>query len=291
MTDRDIEEQLWDNDSDDDFQLEDMSSDDDEEEIERQVITQIAAREVQLASQRTRRVPSLEALRPPENSALSEEGSSSSWTTTCELKKNYFTKQNEFLGAPDPTPIAFFNFFLEDDFLAMICDKTNAQAEKLFLTEGFALEIWPKGCQFGGALGSGQLQYTIATVPGGKGVVPTDFTPVSETSLVTTILDNSQLKVGTDPVKLMPDNFGDFVMVRPNVGPSAGTKFTTPDGRPASLIMLKMRQLDNNAVSDGFHTTPFPMRAAIAATRCGELATLGLVSKFCIKLCAEIKTT
>ncbi|CAG5030355.1 unnamed protein product [Parnassius apollo] len=134
ITDSDIEEQLLGNDSDDDFQLEDMSSDDDEEEIERQNIMQMAAMDLQLASQRTRRrSPSLEAIQQPERLALPEEGATSSWTTTCELKKIDFTKQNEFFGAPDPTPIAFFNFFFEDDFLAMICEKTNAQARKLFL--------------------------------------------------------------------------------------------------------------------------------------------------------------
>ncbi|CAG5049952.1 unnamed protein product [Parnassius apollo] len=134
ITDSDIEEQLLGNDSDDDFQLEDMSSDDDEEEIERQIIMQMAAMDLQLASQRTRRrSPSLEAIQQPERLALPEEGATSSWTTTCELKKIDFTKQNEFFGAPDPTPIAFFNFFFEDDFLAMICEKTNAQARKLFL--------------------------------------------------------------------------------------------------------------------------------------------------------------
>ena len=40
------------------------------------------------------------------------------------------------------------------------------------------------------------------------------------------------------PVKLTPASKGDFVMVSPNTGPSAGTKFTTPGGTPASLINL-----------------------------------------------------
>lgn len=37
---------------------------------------------------------------------------------------------------------------------------------------------------------------------------------------------------GTEPVKLMPAKWGDFVIVSPKTGPSAGTKFTTPSGTP-----------------------------------------------------------
>lgn len=111
-----------------------MSSDDDEEEIERQVIGQIAAMDVQLASQRTRRFSSEDPERSP--APPPPPTSSASWTMTGELNEHEFTKQNEFFGAPDPTPIGFFNFFFEDGFLAMICEKTNAQAEKLFLDVG-----------------------------------------------------------------------------------------------------------------------------------------------------------
>lgn len=42
---------------------------------------------------------------------------------------------------------------------------------------------------------------------------------------------------GTDPVKLMPDKYGEAVIVSPNTGPSAGTKLTTPAGTPASVII------------------------------------------------------
>lgn len=44
----------------------------------------------------------------------------------------------------------------------------------------------------------------------------------------------------------------------PNTGPSQGMKLTTPGGRPASRMILNMIQLDNKAVSDGFHNTPLP---------------------------------
>jgi hypothetical protein len=33
-------------------------------------------------------------------------------------------------------------------------------------------------------------------------------------------------------VKLIPAKNGDFVIVSPKTGPSAGTKFTTPSGTP-----------------------------------------------------------
>lgn len=42
---------------------------------------------------------------------------------------------------------------------------------------------------------------------------------------------------GTDPVKLIPLKYGEAVMASPKTGPSAGTKFTTPSGTPASLII------------------------------------------------------
>lgn len=63
---------------------------------------------------------------------------------------------------------------------------------------------------------------------------------------------------GTEPVKLMPAKCGEAVIVSPNTGPSAGMKFTTPAGTPASRIILKMTQFDRTAVSDGFHRTEFP---------------------------------
>lgn len=63
---------------------------------------------------------------------------------------------------------------------------------------------------------------------------------------------------GTEPVKLMPAKCGEAVMVSPNTGPSAGTKLTTPGGKPASRIILKMIQLESIAVSDGFHNTELP---------------------------------
>lgn len=63
---------------------------------------------------------------------------------------------------------------------------------------------------------------------------------------------------GTLPVKLIPAKCLEFVIVSPKTGPSAGTKFTTPGGTPASLQILKIVQLDNNAVSLGFHNTALP---------------------------------
>lgn len=63
---------------------------------------------------------------------------------------------------------------------------------------------------------------------------------------------------GTDPVKLRPAKYGDLVIVSPNTGPSAGTKFTTPGGTPASKQILNILQFDNMAVSLGFHNTPLP---------------------------------
>lgn len=59
-------------------------------------------------------------------------------------------------------------------------------------------------------------------------------------------------------MKLIPAKWGEEVMVSPNTGPSAGTKLTTPGGTPASVITLKIVQLESNAVSDGFHNTAQP---------------------------------
>lgn len=56
----------------------------------------------------------------------------------------------------------------------------------------------------------------------------------------------------------MPAKCGEAVMVSPKTGPSAGTKLTTPSGTPASRIILKIRQLESTAVSEGFHKTALP---------------------------------
>uniref|UniRef100_A0A1A9UJU5 Uncharacterized protein n=1 Tax=Glossina austeni TaxID=7395 RepID=A0A1A9UJU5_GLOAU len=74
-------------------------------------------------------------------------------------------------------------------------------------------------------------------------------------------------RVGTEPVKLMPANSLELVMAFANVGPSAGTKLTTPSGTPASLIILNISQLDSIAVSAGFHKTALPIRAELAPLR------------------------
>ncbi|CAG5024854.1 unnamed protein product [Parnassius apollo] len=78
-------------------------------------------------------VPLSQSHSPSEESQPSESTATSTvgWTTTCELQNINFTKQNAFSGNPGQTPITFFNFFFEDDFLVMICEKTNAQAAKL----------------------------------------------------------------------------------------------------------------------------------------------------------------
>ena len=61
------------------------------------------------------------------------------------------------------------------------------------------------------------------------------------------------------PVKVMAARSGEEVTMFPNVGPSVGTKFTTPSGMPASRRILKTIQLERIAVSDGFHTVTLPM--------------------------------
>jgi len=58
------------------------------------------------------------------------------------------------------------------------------------------------------------------------------------------------------------------VMVSPNTGPSQGMKFTTPGGTPASLHILKIHQLDNNAVSDGFQSTALPCNRGTHVDTC-----------------------
>ncbi|GBP19513.1 PiggyBac transposable element-derived protein 4 [Eumeta japonica] len=72
----------------------------------------------------------------PQTNQPSGSGSTSSWSTTGTLQNMTFDKINAFYGRPAGTrPIDYFNFFFEDDFLQIICDETNAQAEKLFLSE------------------------------------------------------------------------------------------------------------------------------------------------------------
>ena len=66
------------------------------------------------------------------------------------------------------------------------------------------------------------------------------------------------------PVKLIPARSLESVTVSPNRGPWAGTKLTTPGGKPASLNILNIVQLESIAVSDGFHSVVLPMRVGVA---------------------------
>lgn len=72
------------------------------------------------------------------------------------------------------------------------------------------------------------------------------------------IVDILLFAYGTDPVKLMPAKCVEAVIVSPKTGPSAGIKFTTPAGTPASRIILNITQFERTAVSDGFHKTELP---------------------------------
>lgn len=63
---------------------------------------------------------------------------------------------------------------------------------------------------------------------------------------------------GTLPVKLIPPRYDEAVIVSPKTGPSAGTKFTTPGGTPASRQILNIFQFESKAVSLGFHITALP---------------------------------
>lgn len=62
----------------------------------------------------------------------------------------------------------------------------------------------------------------------------------------------------------MPAKCVEAVIVSPNTGPSAGIKFTTPAGTPASRIILNIIQFERMAVSDGFHKTELPCTRSIS---------------------------
>ena len=51
-------------------------------------------------------------------------------------------------------------------------------------------------------------------------------------------MDSRKATNATDPVKLIPARSEQDVIVSPKTGPSAGMKFMTPAGIPASLIAL-----------------------------------------------------
>ncbi|CAK1578001.1 unnamed protein product [Parnassius mnemosyne] len=68
---------------------------------------------------------------------LSAEESTSHWTSEGDMRQFNFTKTNRFLGEINGTePTDFFDFFFDQQFLTMICNETNAQAERLFLSTG-----------------------------------------------------------------------------------------------------------------------------------------------------------
>lgn len=126
LDDSDIEEQLFGElSSDEDFDFEDearlcgWSDEDDDEE--------------QLTFDAINISPSPSADQPEQLNTPSTTASTSTWTTTGQLKNIAFTKQNQFFGDVGSTPLDFFNFFFEKHFLEMICRETNAQAERLFL--------------------------------------------------------------------------------------------------------------------------------------------------------------
>ncbi|CAB3224870.1 unnamed protein product [Arctia plantaginis] len=59
-------------------------------------------------------------------------GSTSVLTTTGDLNKFDFTKSNEFYGeVMGVEPIDYFNYFFNDDLFTLICSETNAQAQRL----------------------------------------------------------------------------------------------------------------------------------------------------------------
>lgn len=132
LTENEIEDYLdWDNGSDDNFDpLEcDTSSDDDEEAEDRRLIVENALLDL---------VPLLPTQSSSRSSQVSEEAPSAAetpariWSTSGELRQIEYCKQNKFFEIPGNTPISYFNFFFEDVFLTRICEKTNAQAVKLY---------------------------------------------------------------------------------------------------------------------------------------------------------------
>ncbi|XP_052756318.1 piggyBac transposable element-derived protein 4-like [Galleria mellonella] len=77
---------------------------------------------------------SLDFSRHRATQSTSNQPSASPWCTIGNVHNLIFTKNNFFLGQRAGTsPIDYFNFFFETEFLQMICVETNAQAERLFL--------------------------------------------------------------------------------------------------------------------------------------------------------------
>lgn len=74
--------------------------------------------------------------KPPQPSDLpSTSGATAEWTATGEMKNIPFTNVNSFHGPRETNPVDYFNFFFEEDFLQMICDQTNVQAERIFVSK------------------------------------------------------------------------------------------------------------------------------------------------------------
>lgn len=134
LDDSDIEETLYGDDSEDDYQPDDDEAAS-ESEGEMHLINIELRPPVHRLSSPTAQDQDLQINLPSTSGYQvqpSAAGSTSAWTTSGEMKKISFSKSNEFCGeVAGVNPIDYFNFFFTEDFLSMICTETNAQAQRL----------------------------------------------------------------------------------------------------------------------------------------------------------------
>lgn len=139
LDDSDIEETLYDDDSEDDYQPdEEESASESEGEVNlsnfvlqppRHRLSSSTAQDQDLEPRSPLVSGSEEQVQTNQPCGL---GSTSDWTTTGEMKKIDFIKSNQFYGeVAGVNPVDYFNFFFSEDFLSMICTETNAQAQRL----------------------------------------------------------------------------------------------------------------------------------------------------------------
>ncbi|XP_026746249.1 piggyBac transposable element-derived protein 4-like [Trichoplusia ni] len=139
MHDSDIEEVLFSDNSEDDYQPGDEESASESEGEEHPLDIELRSPARQLVSptaQDQDLQPNSPSVSDTQGQAQlnqpSAVGSTAEWTTTGEMREIYFTKSNEFYGEiAGANPIDYFIFFFTEDFLTMICTETNAQAQRL----------------------------------------------------------------------------------------------------------------------------------------------------------------
>lgn len=142
LTDSDIEEELADDFSDDEYRP--SGSEEDESENEggdNEYMLFMNVSEATVSRPETPNninvdAPSSSGFSPSISGLHQQRQRDSGWCEEGQLKKFDFTRNREFRTSLGSTPIDYFMHFVDEEFLIFTCNETNSYAERLFQSEG-----------------------------------------------------------------------------------------------------------------------------------------------------------